>query len=236
MNSQTYQELFSYLLKNEYPVTFSKNDKRQLRNKSNGFQIQNGLLMKKDRTQNPTQVIQEDQVDRILESCHSDQSGHFGRDKTALKISQRFWWPNMNNHIRRFVAICQQCQRSNPLNKQAHVLQPLTVTSQVWHTVGIDLIGPFTESANGNRYIFTGCDLFSKWPLAIGIPDKTASTIATTLYKVFLEYGCCKVLITDQGSEFNNETNRRLKELMNVRHNVTSPYHPQSNGQVERWN
>ena len=49
-------------------------------------------------------------------------------------------------------------------------------------------------------------------------------------------YGCCKVVISDQGREFVNKINRNLFKLTQTEHRVSSAYHPQTNGLVERFN
>ena len=75
----------------------------------------------------------------------------------------------------------------------------------MWHTVGVDLIGPLTETARGNKYIITATCQFSKWPEAAPLKDKKAEGVAEFLFKCFTRHGCCKVKITDQGREFVNK-------------------------------
>lgn len=54
--------------------------------------------------------------------------------------------------------------------------------------VGIDLVGPLPRTAQGNRYIVTLVDYFSKWPEAEAIPDKSATSVALFLYKMICRY------------------------------------------------
>ena len=75
----------------------------------------------------------------------------------------------------------------------------------MWNTIGVDLLGPLPETARGKRYIMTVSCLFSKWPEATALPDKTAPGIAEFLFKCFTRHGCCSVKITDQGREFVNK-------------------------------
>ena len=75
----------------------------------------------------------------------------------------------------------------------------------MWHTIGVDLIGPLPETSNGNKYIMTVCCLFSKCPEAAALPDKSAIGVAEFLFKCFTRHGCCKVKISDQGREFVNQ-------------------------------
>ena len=51
--------------------------------------------------------------------------------------------------------------------------------------VGIDLIGPRTTTSNGNKYVVTLVDYFSKWPEASPLPDKSAFGVAMSLFELF---------------------------------------------------
>lgn len=49
-------------------------------------------------------------------------------------------------------------------------------------------------------------------------------------------YGCTRVVISDQGREFVNKVNKRLFGMTKTQHRISSAYHPQTNGLVERFN
>lgn len=49
-------------------------------------------------------------------------------------------------------------------------------------------------------------------------------------------YGCTKIIISDQGREFVNKINKRLFKKFKTEHRISSAYHPQTNGLVERYN
>ena len=61
-------------------------------------------------------------------------------------------------------------------------LHPIPVKDEEWHTIGVDLIGPLPETQKGNKYIMTVSCLFSKWPEATALPDKTATGVAEFLF------------------------------------------------------
>ena len=61
------------------------------------------------------QVVVESQKRHVLEGCHSDElgGGHFGRDKTLSKVSERYYWLGMVNDVKEFCRTCDKCQRAN---------------------------------------------------------------------------------------------------------------------------
>ena len=97
-------------------------------------------------------------------------------------------------------------------------------------------MGPLPETLSGNKYIMTVTDYFSKWPEAKAIPTKEAYQVAEFLYALFMRHGFCPCVISDQGHEFCNRITDCLFQLTGSEHRVTSAYHPQSNGLVERFN
>ncbi|KAI6660697.1 Gag-pol fusion protein [Oopsacas minuta] len=249
-----YDQIYEYSAFKRYPLNSSKNERRIIRRKSyEHFFTADGLLhysavstTKALKSANPldrtwrTVVRSCDEGERVLESCHSsDFGGHFGRDKTYEKVAARFYWPNMYNDVRKYVAACDICQRVNESGnfiKAKAPLHPIKVDPEVWKMVGVDLIGPLTMTPRGNKYIITLVDYFSKWPEADALPDKSAKGVALFLYKTMCRFGCTQVVISDQGREFVNKVNQELFDLTKTTHRISTAYHPQTNGLVERFN
>ena len=83
--------------------------------------------------------------------------------------------------------------------------------------------------------------MYSGWPKFYAIPDKSAQTVATViLEKIIPRHGCPAVLLSDNGTEFINAVLQEVCKVLNIYRVRTSPYHPQSNGKLERlhrvWN
>ena len=69
------------------------------------------------------------------------------------------------------------------------------------------------------------------------MPDQTAKTVVHSLLDGFISrMGCPKIIHTDQGRQFESEMFQGLCEVLQIQKTCTAPYHPQSNGQVERAN
>ncbi|KAL5467722.1 hypothetical protein EMCRGX_G031986 [Ephydatia muelleri] len=103
-------------------------------------------------------------------------------------------------------------------------------------TVSPQTLSESKLTAQGNKYIVTLMDYFSKWPEAEAIKDKSANSVAIFLNKVICRFGAPKVIISDQGREFVNSVCKKLFKLTKVHHKISSAYHPQTNGLIERYN
>lgn len=90
---------------------------------------------------------------------------------------------------------------------------------------------------DGYKYVVVAIDYFSKWSEARPLYDKTAVSVARFLYDdIICRHGCPRIQINDQGREFLNSLNDELSRLTGTQQRVTSAYHPQANGLVERQN
>ncbi len=91
---------------------------------------------------------------------------HFGRDKTALFISNSFYFPDLYAKVAFVCRSCMVCQRANSgmskLTKVGSVLNPVQVPAVKWKQVAIDMVGPLPEDKDGNHHIIVMQDYFSK--------------------------------------------------------------------------
>ena len=103
----------------------------------------------------------------------------------------------------------------------------------------MDILSIPVESSRGNSCILVISDYFTKWTEAFALQDHKAITVADVLVtEVFMRFGLPLVLHSDQGPEFRSDLMRELCELLEIKatHIIHSPYHPRSDGQVERFN
>ena len=77
--------------------------------------------------------------------------------------------------------------------------------------------------------------LGTKYPEAIPLKDVRAETVAEGLVEVFSRTRIPLRILTDNGPQFVSSLNKRLCEKLGIERALTSPYHPESNGCLERW-
>jgi transposase InsO family protein len=69
------------------------------------------------------------------------------------------------------------------------------------------------------------------------VPEATSGTIADFLQdKIFVDYGPPREIITDNGKQFTSDVVAHLMQKVRARHHLITPYHPRSNGKIERYN
>ncbi|XP_025763981.1 uncharacterized protein LOC109202383 isoform X2 [Oreochromis niloticus] len=241
MEPDEYKILVAYKLKGEYPALFTKKEKFLLRRKAAIYDIEGEQLFYwrykgTDKTIKTTVVCGADEANTIFSDFHASPTGaHCGQTKTREAISKRFYWPGMSVDINNWVSQCALCQASAATIKKPAEYIPIKV-SQPFELVGMDLIGKLTETNNGHQYICVFIDYFTKWPQAYPLKSKSAGEVTNCLIKFVHQFEAPKRILTDQGKEFVNSLNKRVCGLLKIKRSLCSPYHPQTNGLVEKMN
>lgn len=174
----------------------------------------------------------------ILQACHNPpQSGHLGEAKTLERLRQSYYWYRMGDDVHLFIKRCPHCnarKASGPLKKAK--LQNYQAGAPL-DRLHLDILGPFPVSSSGNKYILIIIDQFTRWVEAFPIPDQGAETTAKKLvYEFIARFGAPLELHTDQGRNFESSLFKNVCKLLEITKTRTTPYHPASNGQVERFN
>ena len=103
--------------------------------------------------------------------------------------------------------------------------------------IALDILGPLPVTEAENRYVVVISDNFTCWSEAFPLPNQEATTVAKKLTEDWIfRFGAPYSIHTDQGRNFESKLFAELCELLDVRKTRTSPYHPQSDGLVERLN
>ena len=176
-------------------------------------------------------------IPQVLEKAH-DEAGHFGAEKTLLKIRSHFYWTTLFKDVTAWCRTCKQCQsRKHPQTAAKAPLQYNPVASEPGQLVAMDFVGPLPETESGNKHMLVITDAFSKYAEVIPLPNQTAAVTADALvWKYFCKHGVPSILHSDQGKNFESAIIQQLCERLNIKKTRTSGYHPAGNGGVERYN
>jgi len=141
----------------------------------------------------------------------------------------------MYEHIRNYVKTCDSCQKRGKY-RQHGPLHPIEVGAP-FDKIGLDFVGPLPSTAQGNKYIIVAMDYMTKYPEAKAVPNATAQQTADFIYEdIICRHGCPNFILSDRGTHFNNLLIEGLMQKFQIKHLLTTPYHPQTNGLVERFN
>lgn len=97
---------------------------------------------------------------------------------------------------------------------------------ELFDVYGIDFIGEFPPSF-GKNYILVVVDYVSKWVEVVALPTNDAKVIVNFLRtNIFSRFGVPRELISDEGTHFLNRIIENLLIKYNMKHKITTPYHP----------
>lgn len=100
----------------------------------------------------------------------------------------------------------------------------------------MDIVGPLERTQRGHKYILVVCDYTTRYPEVFPLCKVTATTIPQALFQLFSRVGIPQEIITDQGAAFLSKKLKQVYCLLGIKGIRTTPYHPQTDGLVERYN
>ncbi|KAL4103307.1 hypothetical protein QTP88_018772 [Uroleucon formosanum] len=173
----------------------------------------------------------------IFKQCHdSIIGGHVGIHRTIKKIKTQFNWRGLKEDVIEYIKNCESCQKGKVANK--NVKQPILITStssEPFEKIFLDIVGPLVTTLSGNTYILTLQDDLTKYSMGIALPNHQANTIAEAFVTNFVcTHGIPQTILTDQGTDFLSKIFTEVCKLLQINKINTSPFHPQTNGSLER--
>ena len=142
--------------------------------------------------------------------------------------------PHSLEDVRHVCNSCTACRELKPSflkPPQAHIVK----ATKPFERISIDFMGP-KPSVTRNKYILTVIDEFSRFPFMFPCPDLSASTVVNCLKRLFFMFGLPGAIHSDRGANFMSSEVRNYLATLGIAQTRTTPYHPQGNGQCERYN
>ena len=173
---------------------------------------------------------------RLISELH--QEGHVGRDRTLHLLTASYYWPTLRRDVEHFVERCVVCQASKGSASNACLYLPLPIPTQPWTNISMDFVVCLPRTQRGFDSIFVVVDRFSK--MAHSIPCKKttdALQVATLFFRyVYRLHGLPLTFVSDCDSRFLGHFWRSLWKQLGTSLDMSSAYHPQTDGQTEVTN
>lgn len=232
-----YDDIVAILLKKDSFICNNKDKRYRLNKKAQNFIVIEEVLYLKDMTNNTFKIViptsNKEKMEEYATTEHAKT--HYGMRRMESHCKS-IYHSISREIIRRVTNSCTVCSLLQPLKtkeKFNHIL-----ASTPFERIMIDLIDLRLFSADNDQYawILTCVDVFSKFAFTYPLKAKNAESVVSNMKNLFYKHGTPKIIQCDNGKEFTNSTFSSLCKSFKIKLIHSRPRHPQSNGQVERFN
>lgn len=200
---------------------------------------QHGVLTRRSPLDQSLQmIVPESLKERLLDVAHSaPTSAHPGRSKMYQTLRRHFYWPSMTVDIHQWVDRCDACARNRIKGQKNVYKMKLFPPSKPLEYVAMDILGPLPRTKAGKRFILVITDRFTKLTKTEALRTITALSVAKAFCRTWVyNFGTPKIVLTDNGSQFASRFFLQVCKILGIHKVFTTEYHPQTNGQAERFN
>uniref|UniRef100_A0A1Q3EU21 RNA-directed DNA polymerase n=1 Tax=Culex tarsalis TaxID=7177 RepID=A0A1Q3EU21_CULTA len=215
------RKLYRYVLEGWPKAKVADPEIRRYQIRADALTVVDGCILFAERLVIPAQHRK-----RCLEQLHR---GHPGMVRMKQIARSYVYWPSLDDDIVSYVKACQPCAsvaRSPPHSPPV----PWPKAAGPWQRIHIDFAGPI----NGD-YFLIAVDSFSKWPEVVRTQRISALATIAILRRMFAQLGMPTIIVSDNGTQFTSAEFAEFCASNGIHHTTTAPYHPQSNGQAERF-
>uniref|UniRef100_A0A665V7F5 Gypsy retrotransposon integrase-like protein 1 n=1 Tax=Echeneis naucrates TaxID=173247 RepID=A0A665V7F5_ECHNA len=224
-------DVFTLVAKGCLPQTMTPLRRKNLKRFAQKFIIEEGKLYyvgaKKEEKREV--VIETERKRQIFLDCHFNDIGHhLGQKKTVHRIQSKYYWLGIIKDVVDWIKVCETCQHTERTKNLARAVRPIKVDAP-WDIVGIDIIGPFAETQQGNSNVTVLIDYFSKWPEAFPVQNADAFSVASCISKCIYRFGAPKMIVCTQNAAFCDEVTKLLCNKWSIMQKVSPLDQPQLN-------
>ena len=175
--------------------------------------------------------------DLLHEFHDSVNAGHPGMERTLELIARYFWWPGMLLDVHQYVRTCSSCQLNKATHRRIPPIVPLSIPVRRWDSISMDFVTSLPRCARFDT-ICVVVDRLTKFAIFIPTTEHvTAQKTAELFVKhVASRFGLPSEIVSDRDPRFTSTFWAATLKLFGTKHAMSTPYHPQSDGQTERMN
>lgn len=168
--------------------------------------------------------------------AHMHNKAHFRLSKTTKAVANEFYWHSLRSDVESFLIDCIPCAERDSAPRTATPKGQLRAFRPN-QLVSSDVMGPLPLTAAGNSLVVTFTCVFTRFTVAVAIPDQTAATISRAFVEHWVAYfGPPEHLLSDNGTNYKSALFAEVCSLLLVHRIFTTPYHPQGDAVSERFN
>ena len=153
-------------------------------------------------------------------------------------VTRNFWWPGVTREVKQYVEGCNSCQRNkNHTEQLVGKLMPNSIPEKPWTHISADFITKLSL-AQGYDVILVVVDQLTKMVHFIPTTEKTTAEGLAKLFRdnIWKLHGLSKSIISDRGPQFMAELMRELNQMLGIESKMSTAFHSQTDGQIERVN
>ena len=177
---------------------------------------------------------------KLLHDFHNTPcAGHLGVARTTKLIEKYYWWPTLRADVLSHVRACGDCQRNKGATQRPFgEAQPLPVPGYQWQEISMDFIVHLPKTRSGFTAILVVVDRLTKMVHFLPTVDTATAEETAALFRdrVFCLHGMPQSIVSDRDVKFTSAFWRELHRLLGITLNMSTAYHPQTDGQTERMN
>ncbi|XP_036072662.1 NACHT, LRR and PYD domains-containing protein 14 isoform X9 [Oryzias melastigma] len=235
MEYTLFRELYAFLHNREVPS--SDEERRKVKRMATNFTLRDNRLYYTGPSKEYMRmvVMSDEEKKSVLMECHINPTNgkHFGLRGTRNRVIAGYYWQTINHCVSEWLRCCPLCRLKIPEKTLPPPSQP-TKIKEPWEAIAMYVIGPFSETLEGNQYVLTLIDLFTKFVVAEPLKSKIVAEVSPVLTSKLYTFGFVRKIITDQGNEFVRQLNDIIFNELNIEQVVSSECQPKANAQDER--
>ncbi|KAI3776282.1 hypothetical protein L1987_46057 [Smallanthus sonchifolius] len=174
----------------------------------------------------------------LMNEAHKTRySIHPGADKMYPDLRQLYWWPGIKKDIALYVAKCLTCSKVKAEHQRpSGLLEQPEIPVWKWENIAMDFITKLPRTSSGYDSIWVIIDRLTKSAHFLPIREDFKVEKLARIYidEIVSRHGVPVNIISDRDARFTSRFWQSLQKALGTRLDLSTAYHPQTDGQTER--